>query len=596
MYDRAEIPQDIDSLKKEIRELTRLLESSQDVFYRTDLQGRLTFVTPSIERYAGYSPAELIGRFAHEVYADPEDRSKLVEELHRSGSVIDYGVRLVDRSGKIHFVSVNARVISEEGVFAGVEGVMRDITRRKTLELAVEDSEHRFRTLTELAPVGIFLSDLDGDCLFVNPKWCELAGLSIDEARGKGWQKAIHPDDRERVIGERNAAGAVRRGFEIEFRFQTPVGKTSFLLAEATVLNDADGKFAGYVGTVTDLTNIRHAEQVTRNLGSIVESFQDAVVVLTLEGIVLNWNKGAERIYGYEANEVVGRHMDLLYLTASQWQEVRGILDRLLSGQRSEPIVATRKRKDGATIHVSITFSLVLDIKGQPIGATSVSRDITERKLRQDAVQRSEEIFHAVFDRGAIGIAMIDADLRFERVNPLLARMLGRSEGELAGMKVSDVTHADDAEKGSRLALSLFRNEIPYYSFEKRYIHKNGHIIWVRLTATSIPDSDGKPALGLAMIEDISEGKKYEWEREGIIAQLQDALASVKTLSGLLPMCSWCKKIRDDQGAWSEVEVYVKQRSNADFTQGICPDCQNKVRKGFWMGSKDKTDKDPRKR
>jgi PAS domain S-box-containing protein len=595
MHDKAELPGDVESLNREIRELTRLLESSQDVFYRTDLQGRLTFITPSIEQYAGYTPSELIGHFAHEVYSDPEDRKRFVEEIHRTGSLIDYRVRLVDRSGYIHFVSVNARVISESGVEAGIEGVMRDITRKRTLELAIEESEQRFRMLTELAPVGIFLSDADQNYLFVNPKWCELSGLTKEEGTGKGWQKAIHPDDRERVIAERTATSAQQKPFDIEFRFQTPDGRVSLLQSKATVLKQPDGRVAGYVGTLTDLTGIRHAEQVTRNLGSIIESFQDAIIVFTLEGVVLNWNRAAERIYGYAANEIVGRHVDSLDFAVNHWMEVRGILDNMLSGKTSEPIVAMQRRKDGATIHVSITFSLVLDINGQPIGATSVSRDITQRKMEQDAVQRSEELFHAVFDRGTVGIAMIDQGLRFERVNPLLARMLGRSESELVGMQVSDVTHPDDVEKGSQLAMNLFRSEIPYYSMEKRYLHKNGEIIWAHVTAAAIPDSDGKPVLGLAMIEDISESEKFALEREEIISQLQAALANVKTLSGLLPMCSWCKKIRDDQGAWSEVEVYVKQRSDADFTHGICPDCQNKVRKGFWTGSKEK-DKPPGKR
>jgi len=78
MDDKPKVSQDIESLNKEIRELTRLLESSQDVFYRTDFEGRLTFITPSIERYAGYSPAELIGHFAYEVYADHEDRKRFI--------------------------------------------------------------------------------------------------------------------------------------------------------------------------------------------------------------------------------------------------------------------------------------------------------------------------------------------------------------------------------------------------------------------------------------------------------------------------------------------------------------------------------------
>jgi hypothetical protein len=85
------------------------------------------------------------------------------------------------------------------------------------------------------------------------------------------------------------------------------------------------------------------------------------------------------------------------------------------------------------------------------------------------------------------------------------------------------------------------------------------------------------------MIEDISEAKKYEQERESMIAQLQEALANVKTLSGLLPMCSWCKKIRDEHGVWSEIENYIQQRSDADITHGICTECQNKIRKDLGL-------------
>src|SRR5207237_1395788 len=115
--------------------------------------------------------------------------------------------------------------------------------------------------------------------------------------------------------------------------------------------------------------------------------------------------KAAERIFGYSADEMIGRPIHTLFHSASQWAEVRAILDDLMSGHNSKPVRTTRKRKDGAIIHVSITLSLVRDIHGQVIGATSVSRDITQRKLEQDTVQRNEELFHAVFDRGTVGIA-----------------------------------------------------------------------------------------------------------------------------------------------------------------------------------------------
>jgi len=576
MPDRAE-------LQGSVEELTRLLESSQDVFYRTDEEGRVTFVTPSIEHYAGYTPDELIGRYAHEVYADPADRHKFLEELSRTGTLIDYGVRLVDRSGDIHFVSVNARALYCDGRFAGVEGVMRDITRRRRLELNVAESEQLFRNLAQSAPVGIFISDEQENCSFVNPKWCELTGLTRDEASGKGWLKAIHPDDRERVIHERRNAGIKEKNFEIDCRFRTPTGRISIIRASGSTLKDTEGRFAGYIGTITDLTSIHRAEQVTRNLGSIIESFHDAIVVFTLDGVILHWNKAAERIYGYTSAEVIGSHTEALNLAPNHWQQIEVILDRLLLGQILEPVYGSRRRKDGKVIYVSITFSIVRDIAGAPIGATAVIRDITQRKMELDSLQRSEEIFRAVFDRGTVGIAMIGADLRFNRVNPTLLRILGRSESELVGLKISDVTHPDDVEKVSQLALSLFRSEIPYYRLEKRYLHKNGTTVWAHLTATAIPNSEGVPEFGLAMIEDISEAKKYEQERESMIGQLQEALANVKTLSGLLPMCSWCKKIRDEHGVWSEIENYIQQRSDADITHGICTECQNKIRKDLGL-------------
>lgn len=586
MDEKAELQEKIERLERDVRELSSLLEGSQDVFYRTDMEGRLTFITPSIERYAGYTPAELIGRYAYEVYAQPEDRHKLVEELSRTGSVIDYGIRVVDRTGNFHFVSVNARIFSENGKISGIEGVMRDITRRRLLELAVAENEERFRMLAESSPVGIFLSDADHNCLFVNPKWCELAGMTKEQAMGTGWHAAVHPDDRARVSGAGRSADMQYQAVELDCRFMTPGGKVSFIRVDAAPLTDASGQFAGYVGSLTDLTRLQQAEQVTRNLGSLIESFEDAIIVFTFDGIVLNWNKAAERIYGYSAAEIVGRHADALNLATNHWAEVQGVLDRLLSGTHLAPMRSVRRRKDGVTIHVSITFSLVRDIAGKPIGATSVSRDITQRKAEQDAVQRSEELFHAVFDRGTVGIALLGPELRLERVNPLFAKILGRSESELIGVKISDFTHADDVSKGSQLALSLLRGEIPYYSFEKRYLRKDGGLVWVHLTATSIPDGEGKPTLGLAMIEDISDRKKSEQEREDLIRQLTEALANVKTLTGLLPMCAWCKKIRDDHGSWSEVEVYVQERSDADFTHGICPECQSRVRRDLGMGLK----------
>jgi PAS domain S-box-containing protein len=219
--------------------------------------------------------------------------------------------------------------------------------------------------------------------------------------------------------------------------------------------------------------------------------------------------------------------------------------------------------------------------------AKNLYAEVEKLRAENEALRREGQLFRSVFTEGNLGIAMIGIDLRLEHVNPALAAMLGRTAQELIGTAVVDITHPEDVGTTTELATSLLRNEISAYRVEKRYFHKDGSIVWVHLTATAIRDDWGKPLFGLAMIEDISARWLLNQDREKLIVQLKAALANVKTLSGLLPMCAWCKRIRDDQGSWSDVEHYVRRQTDADFTHGICPDCQNQVRRDLGLSPED---------
>lgn len=220
------------------------------------------------------------------------------------------------------------------------------------------------------------------------------------------------------------------------------------------------------------------------------------------------------------------------------------------------------------------------------LDAEDLNAEVEKLRAENGELRRQEQLFRSVFTEGNLGIAMIGIDLRFEHANPALAAMLGRTAQELVGIRIVDITHPDDIGSVD-LAQSLFKNEIPSYRVEKRYFRKDGSIIWAHVTATAIRDASGKPLFGLAMIEDISERWLLNQEREQLIRQLKDALANVKTLSGLLPMCAWCKRIRDDQGSWSDVEHYVRHQTDADFTHGICPECQEQVRRDLGLSPED---------
>ncbi len=151
-----------------------------------------------------------------------------------------------------------------QGRIVGASKVARDVTERRRAEEALRASEERFRTLTAHAPVGIFLTDREGNCLFVNERWCDMAGLTPEEAQGQGWVRALHPEDKERVFREWSAAVEAGTPFASEYRFRTPAGKETWLDGNASGLRDESGQVSEYIGTLTDITERREAVEALR--------------------------------------------------------------------------------------------------------------------------------------------------------------------------------------------------------------------------------------------------------------------------------------------------------------------------------------------
>ena len=148
-----------------------------------------------------------------------------------------------------------------------------DTTLQKQAERALRQSESHFRLLVTQAPVGIFQTDEAGNCLFVNPRWVELTGLSLAEAEGQGWTRALHPSDRHRVFAEWEQATQENREFALEYRFKTTEGKVNWVFGRALAIYDDKGLLTGYFGIVTDITEQKQAEASLRQSESTLRSF-----------------------------------------------------------------------------------------------------------------------------------------------------------------------------------------------------------------------------------------------------------------------------------------------------------------------------------
>ena len=194
--------------------------------------------------------------------------------------------------------------------------------------------------------------------------------------------QAITANDRRIMASGRDEA--------VEEAIPAPDGSTRTFLSTKSLLRDEQGQIAGLVGVARDITERKKAERAMARLAAIVESTDDAILSKDLNGIIQSWNAGAERLFGYRAEEVVGRPITLL-LPPERIEEEQQILDRLLGGQRVEHLETVRVAKDGSRLDVSVTVSPVTDPDGRIVGASKIVRDITQRKRAEEALRQTAD-------------------------------------------------------------------------------------------------------------------------------------------------------------------------------------------------------------
>jgi PAS domain S-box-containing protein len=244
-------------------------------------------------------------------------------------------------------------------------------------------------------------------------------------------------------------------------------------------------------------------------LAAIVEYSNDAVISKDLNGRITSWNKAAERIYGYSAEEMIGKPV-LTIIPPERVEEETMILDRIRRGERVEHLETIRVSKDGARLNICLTVSPIRNARGEIIGASAVARDVTRRVQTEEALRRSAAEFRALFELSAAGVAQADTNGRLFRVNRKYCRMLGYREDELLQKTVLEITHPDDHAENKRLFQQVLAGELTDFTFEKRYLHKEGHVVWVEAAVTLVRDSEGKPASWVAVMLDITRRKQAE--------------------------------------------------------------------------------------
>lgn len=218
---------------------------------------------------------------------------------------------------------------------------------------------------------------------------------------------------------------------------------------------------------------------------------------------------------------------------------------------------------------------------GMLVGAAMLSPLFKSIRRKDAALRESGEKLRNVTSNIGEGIYTLDVEGKITFMNPMAENLLGWTAEELNAGGPHDSVHFMRPD-GSHLPFDacMMHNVIktgrPYESTDEVFIRKDGTAFPISVITTPIIEN-GRVSASVTAFRDISDVKQIEKEREKLIAELQEALANIKTLKGLLPVCAWCGKVRDDEGYWTKVEEYIEKHTGASFTHGICPVCLSKV-------------------
>ena len=354
--------------------LASIAEQVPALLWTTDAALRVTSRSGSGPKSLELLPSRVVGASLLEQY----DRGELPAEsvdVHRqalAGKSVSYQIRLADR----YYDARVKPLRNDGGAIVGVVGLAVDVSDRERALVQARRSQRELEDFVEHTPVGMRWTGPDGTILRANQAELEMLGYRSEEYVGKN-VAAFHvdPEVAADTLRRLRAGEALPN---VETRLRRRDGSICYGLVSASARFDG-GEFVHARCLTRDITERKVAELALAQFKAMVESAEDAVVGKTVDGIITSWNPAATRLYGYAAEEVIGKPITLL-APPDRVDQVRGILERVQRGERGEREETTRVRKDGTHVEVALAVSPILDPHGQVIGATSIAHDITERK------------------------------------------------------------------------------------------------------------------------------------------------------------------------------------------------------------------------
>ncbi|TAN42412.1 MAG: PAS domain S-box protein [Nitrospirae bacterium] len=437
-----------------------------------------------------------------------------------------------------------------------------------------EINETEYYRIIQSSIDGFWINDIQGRVLDVNEAYCALVGYSRDELLD------MHIADLEVVEKPEEAAARIQKVMEIgsdrfAARHRCKDGKIVDIEISVTYLPAPNGKFFVFVRDITGRMQVEEAlQQSEQRYRSVINNIAIGIAVISPNMEILSLN--GQMMKWFPEINILDKPICYKTFNTPQRETICSYCPTILTlkdGLVHETITDTPA--GDKVINFRVLSSPIRNKDGEVVAAIEMVEDVTELRRAEQALKESENKFRDLSEKSLVGIYLIQDGI-FEYVNPVMAEIFGYSVDELTGKKGPvDLVLPEDWPNVKENIRKRNTGEMKAAHYEFRGLKKNSDVLFIEAYGSRTVYKERPAVIGSLL--DITQRKKDMEERERLIGELREAVVTIKTLQGILPICSSCKKIRDDKGYWSQLEKYITEHSSAEFSHSICPDCTKKL-------------------
>ncbi len=399
-----EIHEQNSALSESEARVRAVLNSALSAVLVIDARGRITDWNPQAEKMFGWTRQEALGMELAETIIPPRYREAHQRGLNRflatgEGPVMNQLLEMsaLRRDGSEFPVELSISLMNADGA-AAFCGFITDITERKRADEALRESEERFRTMADSAPVLIWVSGPDKLCTWFNRQWLEFVGRTMDQELGNGWAENVHPDDFERCLNIYTTSFDARQAFSMEYRLRRHDGAWRWLVDQGIPRYGPSQEFAGYIGSCIDITERKESEvrlrEYLKEISDLKTALDEhAIVAITDQtGKIIYVNEKFCAISKYSREELLGRDHRIINSGYHPKEFIRELWTTIANGKVWHGEIKNRA-KDGSIYWVDTTIVPFLNEQGKPRQYVAIRSDITQRKLAQEVlIKQSEEL------------------------------------------------------------------------------------------------------------------------------------------------------------------------------------------------------------